>query len=123
MIVQFHPPFFFTILHFENTRNRIRSEDREILWEGVNSLNEEELFEACKIRAIRFHDVDQSYMRQQVLRISMNKLFNSNCRLMILRISLQAYLLRVGSDFSVTYQINTYFNYTTYLIQPSCGIG
>ena len=33
--------------------NAIKEDDRRILWEGVDSLNEEELQEACKLISLR----------------------------------------------------------------------
>lgn len=45
---------------------RLQREDREILWEGVDSLTHEELVEACKERAMRFYGVSDEMMRDQM---------------------------------------------------------
>eukprot|EP00919_Chromeraceae_sp_WS-2016_P005493 GHVR01012886.1.p1 GENE.GHVR01012886.1~~GHVR01012886.1.p1 ORF type:complete len:583 (-),score=103.71 GHVR01012886.1:695-2443(-) len=42
---------------------RLQQEDREIKWEGVDSLTHEELIEACKKRAMTFSGVTDEYMR------------------------------------------------------------
>merc|ERR1712146_664 len=44
--------------------NGLRKEDRDYIWEGVDSLSTEELIDACKKRAIPFHEVSEQEMRQ-----------------------------------------------------------
>lgn len=44
----------------------LQREDREILWEGVDTLTHEELVEACKDRAMRFYGVSDEMMRDQM---------------------------------------------------------
>jgi hypothetical protein len=54
----------------------LRREDRDYLWEGIEGLTKPELIEACKKRAIRFHDVTDAEMRRELARwleISMHK--------------------------------------------------
>lgn len=46
----------------------LRSEDREYHWEGIDGLNRGELIEACRKRGIRFHEVEESEMRQELNR-------------------------------------------------------
>lgn len=42
----------------------IRTEDRDLLWEGIDCLSRKELIEACRKRLIRFHDVTEQEMRE-----------------------------------------------------------
>lgn len=48
--------------------NALRREDRDYLWEGIGGLTHNELIEACKKRAIRFHDVTELEMRRDLAR-------------------------------------------------------
>lgn len=45
---------------------KIQREDRLILWEGVESLDMEELQEACKERAMKFYNVTKEQLQQQL---------------------------------------------------------
>eukprot|EP00922_Rhytidocystis_sp_ex-Travisia-forbesii_P043031 GHVS01064313.1.p2 GENE.GHVS01064313.1~~GHVS01064313.1.p2 ORF type:complete len:128 (+),score=22.88 GHVS01064313.1:671-1054(+) len=45
----------------------IKREDREIMWEGVHSLTQEELIEACKERGMLFYGITDDQMRQQMI--------------------------------------------------------
>lgn len=47
---------------------RLRREDRDFMWEGVSRLSKAELIEACKSRAIIFHGVDETTMRNSLVR-------------------------------------------------------
>lgn len=47
---------------------QIRREDRDYMWEGIRNLTRVELIEACKKRAIRFHDVSEAEMRADFAR-------------------------------------------------------
>jgi len=52
---------------------RIRNEDQDHVWEGVHRLSKLELVEACKKRAIPFHDLTETEMQtnlRQWLRLS-----------------------------------------------------
>jgi len=54
----------------------LRREDRDMLWEGIEGLTKQELIEACKKRAIRFHGTTEAKMRGELKRwldISMHK--------------------------------------------------
>lgn len=46
--------------------NHIQREDREFLWEGVESLTHEELVEACRDRGMKFYGTTDDAMREQV---------------------------------------------------------
>lgn len=46
----------------------LRREDRDYLWEGTDGLTEKELIEACRKRAIRFHEVTEAEMRKDLAR-------------------------------------------------------
>lgn len=46
----------------------IRTEDRDLLWEGIDGLSRKELIEACRKRLIRFHDVTDQEMREGLTR-------------------------------------------------------
>jgi len=48
--------------------NNLRSEDRDLQWEGIDSLTKKELIEACRKRAIRFHEVTEDEMRKDLTR-------------------------------------------------------
>jgi len=48
--------------------SHIRREDRDYMWEGIDKLTRVELIEACKKRAIRFHEVTVSEMRSDLAR-------------------------------------------------------
>lgn len=54
------------IPHLSHHILRLQREDREIMWEGVDSLTHEELSEACKERAMRFYGVSDDVMRDQM---------------------------------------------------------
>lgn len=45
--------------------NHIQREDREFLWEGVESLTHEELVEACRDRGMKFYGTTDDAMREQ----------------------------------------------------------
>uniref|UniRef100_A0A0G4FXR7 Letm1 RBD domain-containing protein n=1 Tax=Chromera velia CCMP2878 TaxID=1169474 RepID=A0A0G4FXR7_9ALVE len=45
---------------------KLKTEDREILWEGVENLNREELIEANKARAMTFFGISDEDMREQL---------------------------------------------------------
>ena len=45
--------------------NHIQREDREFLWEGVESLTHEELVEACRDRGMKFYGTTDEAMREQ----------------------------------------------------------
>lgn len=47
---------------------RIRNEDQDHVWEGVHQLPKLELVEACKKRAIPFHDVTETEMQTNLRR-------------------------------------------------------
>eukprot|EP00397_Hematodinium_sp_SG-2012_P012191 GEMP01012354.1.p1 GENE.GEMP01012354.1~~GEMP01012354.1.p1 ORF type:complete len:716 (+),score=142.01 GEMP01012354.1:257-2149(+) len=51
------------VLQLRHHVTGLRKEDRELLWEGLDSLSDEELVEYCKARAIRF-DVSNEKMRE-----------------------------------------------------------
>jgi len=46
----------------------LRREDRDYLWEGIDGLTQKELIEACRKRAIRFHEVTEAEMRRDLIR-------------------------------------------------------
>lgn len=46
----------------------LRREDRDYLWEGTDGLTQKELIEACRKRAIRFHEVTEAEMRRDLNR-------------------------------------------------------
>jgi len=46
----------------------LRTEDRDLLWEGIEGLSKKELIEACRKRLIRFHDVTEQEMREGLSR-------------------------------------------------------
>jgi len=46
----------------------LRTEDRDLLWEGIDGLSSKELIEACRKRLIRFHDVTEQEMREGLSR-------------------------------------------------------
>ncbi|KFG62557.1 LETM1 family protein [Toxoplasma gondii RUB] len=46
--------------------NHIHREDREFMWEGVETLSHDELVEACKDRAMMFHNISDDDMRQEM---------------------------------------------------------
>jgi len=46
----------------------LRREDRDYLWEGIDGLTKKELIEACRKRAIRFHEVTEAEMRKDLTR-------------------------------------------------------
>jgi len=46
----------------------LRREDRDYLWEGIDGLTKKELIEACRKRAIRFHEVTEAEMRKDLNR-------------------------------------------------------
>lgn len=48
--------------------NHLRREDRDYLWEGIDGISRQELVEACRSRAIRFHGVTDEQMRQDLTR-------------------------------------------------------
>eukprot|EP00434_Breviolum_minutum_P001014 symbB.v1.2.000888.t2/scaffold51.1/size380723/7 len=53
----------------------LRREDRDLFWEGIESLKGEELIDVCRRRAIRFHGVTEEEMREDLnrwLRLSAN---------------------------------------------------
>jgi len=53
----------------------LRREDRDLFWEGIESLKGEELIDVCRRRAIRFHGVTDEEMRDDLnrwLRLSAN---------------------------------------------------
>lgn len=53
----------------------LRREDRDLFWEGIESLKGEELIDVCRRRAIRFHGVTEEEMRDDLnrwLRLSAN---------------------------------------------------
>jgi len=54
------------VLQLRHHLVRIQKEDREILWEGVQSLTHEELVEACKERGMRFYGISDDEMRQEM---------------------------------------------------------
>lgn len=45
---------------------RLRTEDRDYMWEGIDGLTRRELIEACRKRLIRFHDVTEEKMRSDL---------------------------------------------------------
>lgn len=47
---------------------QLRREDRDYMWEGIESLNRQELINACQKRAIRFHEVSEDEMRKDLAR-------------------------------------------------------
>jgi len=47
---------------------QLRREDRDYMWEGVDGLTHAELVEACKKRAICFHDVSEEEMKRDLRR-------------------------------------------------------
>mmetsp|Transcript_11626 Transcript_11626/g.25594 ORF Transcript_11626/g.25594 Transcript_11626/m.25594 type:complete len:766 (+) Transcript_11626:193-2490(+) len=47
---------------------QLRREDRDYAWEGIDGLTHEELVEACRKRAIRFHEVTEKEMREGLAR-------------------------------------------------------
>jgi len=55
-------------LQLRHHLTNLRREDRDYLWEGVDSLNKKELIEACRKRAIRFHEVTEADMRKDLSR-------------------------------------------------------
>jgi len=55
-------------LQLRHHMNHLRREDRDYLWEGIEGLHHQELIEACKKRAIRFHDTSESQMRRDLAR-------------------------------------------------------
>ncbi|PHJ24807.1 letm1 family protein [Cystoisospora suis] len=64
------------ILQLRYHLNHIQREDRELLWEGVESLTHDELVEACKDRAMMFYDISDQDMREEMrqwLQISSHK--------------------------------------------------
>lgn len=46
----------------------LRREDRDLMWEGVESLTRVDLIETCKKRAIRFHEVTDEEMKRDLSR-------------------------------------------------------
>jgi len=46
----------------------LRREDRDYFWEGIDGLTQTELIDACRKRAIRFHDVSEEQMRSDLNR-------------------------------------------------------
>lgn len=46
----------------------LRREDRDLVWEGIENLTQQELIEACRKRAIRFHEVTEDQMRKDLNR-------------------------------------------------------
>uniref|UniRef100_A0A3B0NBT0 LETM1-like protein, putative n=1 Tax=Theileria annulata TaxID=5874 RepID=A0A3B0NBT0_THEAN len=54
------------VLQLRHHLLKIQREDRLILWEGVESLQFEELQEACKERAMKFYNVTKEQMQQQL---------------------------------------------------------
>jgi len=47
---------------------QLRREDRDYMWEGIDGLTSAELIEACKKRAIRFHEVSEEDMKRDLRR-------------------------------------------------------
>jgi hypothetical protein len=45
---------------------RLQEEDRHILWEGVENLNTKELRDACRERAMKFYNISDQEMREQM---------------------------------------------------------
>ncbi|CDI85613.1 hypothetical protein, conserved [Eimeria praecox] len=56
------------VLQLRHHINHIQREDRELLWEGVESLNHEELVEACRDRGMKFYGTTDETMREQMRR-------------------------------------------------------
>jgi len=56
------------VLQLRHHVTALRREDREYMWEGLDSLTKPELIEACKRRAIRFHGVTTAEMRRDLTR-------------------------------------------------------
>ncbi|EAN31901.1 LETM1-like family protein [Theileria parva strain Muguga] len=54
------------VLQLRHHLLKIQREDRLILWEGVESLDMEELQEACKERAMKFYNVTKEQLQQQL---------------------------------------------------------
>ncbi|CDJ62344.1 LETM1 and EF-hand domain-containing protein 2, related [Eimeria necatrix] len=56
------------VLQLRHHINHIQREDREFLWEGVESLTHEELVEACRDRGMKFYGTTDDAMREQMRR-------------------------------------------------------
>ncbi|OEH78257.1 letm1 and ef-hand domain-containing protein [Cyclospora cayetanensis] len=56
------------MLQLRHHINHIQREDREFLWEGVDSLTHEELVEACRDRGMKFYGTTDDAMREQMRR-------------------------------------------------------
>ncbi|KEP60170.1 UNVERIFIED_CONTAM: LETM1 family protein [Hammondia hammondi] len=54
------------VLQLRYHLNHIHREDREFMWEGVETLSHDELVEACKDRAMMFHNISDDDMRQEM---------------------------------------------------------
>ncbi|CBZ51015.1 hypothetical protein NCLIV_040900 [Neospora caninum Liverpool] len=54
------------VLQLRYHLNHIHREDREFMWEGVDTLSHDELVEACKDRAMKFHNISDEDMRQEM---------------------------------------------------------
>ncbi|CDJ60200.1 LETM1 and EF-hand domain-containing protein anon-60Da, mitochondrial, related [Eimeria maxima] len=54
------------VLQLRHHINHIQREDRELLWEGVESLTHEELVEACRDRGMKFYKTTDDEMREQM---------------------------------------------------------
>jgi LETM1 and EF-hand domain-containing protein 1 len=92
----------------------LRREDRDYLWEGIEGLTKNELIEACKKRAIRFHGVTEADMRRELdrwLNISRHKSIPTSLLLWIQSFSLTSEEIASGfkapdkpepKDFQVT---------------------
>ncbi|EER15350.1 leucine zipper-ef-hand containing transmembrane protein, putative [Perkinsus marinus ATCC 50983] len=64
------------VLQLRHYVTRLRSEDRDILWEGVNNLSHAELAEANRMRGMPYVNVDDDRLRAQLsswLEVSSNK--------------------------------------------------
>jgi LETM1 and EF-hand domain-containing protein 1 len=46
----------------------LRREDRDLQWEGIDTLSDHEIIEACRKRAIRFHEVTKEEMQSDLNR-------------------------------------------------------
>ncbi|PFH32205.1 LETM1 family protein [Besnoitia besnoiti] len=54
------------VLQLRYHLNHIHREDREFMWEGVDTLSHDELVEACKDRAMKFHNISDDDMREEM---------------------------------------------------------